>query len=96
VRHLRVLGPQLPPPDRHAVVAGDFNLWGPGVEAVLPGWHRTVRGRTYPSHRPHSQIDHVLVRDDMSVVWSEVLARNPSDHRPVRTRLRVGTKPQTR
>jgi len=96
VRHLRVLGPQLPGPDRHAVVAGDFNLWGPGVEAVLPGWHRAVRGRTYPAHRPHSQIDHVLLRDDISVVWSEVLARNPSDHRPVRARLRVAAEPQTR
>ena len=96
VRHLRVLQSQLPGRDRAAVIAGDCNLWGPAVEALLPGWHRAVRGRTYPAHRPHSQIDHVLVRDDVSVVWSEVLAATPSDHRPVRARLRVGREPQTR
>ena len=95
VRHLRALRPQLPRPDRIAVIAGDCNLWGPPVEALLPGWHRAVRGRSYPGHRPHSQIDHVLVRDDVSVVWGEVLAANPSDHRPVRVRLRVDAGTQT-
>jgi len=96
IRHLRALRPQLPGPDRTAVIAGDYNLWGPPVEALFPGWHRAVRGRSYPAHRPHSQIDHVLVRDDVSVVWGEVLAANPSDHRPVRVRLRVdaGTQPR--
>jgi endonuclease/exonuclease/phosphatase family metal-dependent hydrolase len=96
VRQLRALRPQLPGRDRTAVIAGDCNLWGPPVEALLPGWHRAVRGRTYPGHRPHSQIDHVLVRDDVSVVWGEVLAANPSDHRPVRVRLRVDAEAQTR
>jgi endonuclease/exonuclease/phosphatase family metal-dependent hydrolase len=90
VRHLRGLVPHLPPPSRHAVLAGDFNFWGPGVERIFPGWHRSVRGRTYPSHRPHSQIDHILVRDDITILSGEVLAANPSDHRPVRARLRVG------
>ena len=89
VRHLRALEPQLPPRDRTAIVAGDCNLWGPPVEALLPGWRRAVRGRTYPAHRPHSQIDHVLVRDDIAVRWGEVLAETPSDHRPVRARLRL-------
>ena len=90
VRHLRGLVPHLPPRSRHAVLAGDFNFWGPGVERIFPGWHRSVRGRTYPSHRPHSQIDHILVRDDITILSGEVLAANPSDHRPVRARLRVG------
>jgi endonuclease/exonuclease/phosphatase (EEP) superfamily protein YafD len=93
VRHLRALRPQLPPRERTAVVAGDFNLWGPGVSAVLPGWNRAVHGRTYPAHRPHSQIDHILVRDDISVLSAEVLAATPSDHRPVRARLRVQPRP---
>jgi endonuclease/exonuclease/phosphatase family metal-dependent hydrolase len=96
VRHLRALRQQLPGPGRTAVIAGDFNLWGPPVGALFPGWHRAVRGRSYPGHRPHSQIDHVLVRDDVSVVWGEVLAANPSDHRPVRVRLRVDGGRQTR
>ncbi len=89
MRHLRALRPQLPTQERTAIVAGDFNLWGPGVLAVLPGWHRALRGRTYPAHRPHSQIDHILVRDDITVLSGEVLAPTPSDHRPVRARLRV-------
>ena len=33
----------------------------------MRGWQRPVRGRTYPSHRPHSQIDHVLVRGGIEV-----------------------------
>jgi endonuclease/exonuclease/phosphatase family metal-dependent hydrolase len=88
-RHLNALRPQLPPPDRLAVIAGDCNLWGPGVVAMLPGWRRAFRGRTYPAARPHSQIDHVLVRENVTVVWGEVLAVTPSDHRPVRARLRA-------
>jgi endonuclease/exonuclease/phosphatase (EEP) superfamily protein YafD len=93
VRHLRVLRPQLPTTERPAVVAGDCNLWGPGVVRVLPGWRRAVLGRTYPAHRPHSQIDHVLVRDNVTVLSGEVLPLTPSDHRPVRARLRVAPGP---
>ena len=73
---LRRLAPQLPPPGRPAVVAGDCNFWGPGVRAFLPGWRRAVRGRTWPASRPHSQIDHILVRARRSASsTSEVLAR---------------------
>jgi endonuclease/exonuclease/phosphatase family metal-dependent hydrolase len=89
---LRGLYPQLPASDRPAVVAGDFNLWGPGVERMVPGWHRTVRGRTYPSHRPHSQIDHVLVNDRLTCVSAEVVDDRQSDHRPVRARLRTSRR----
>ena len=61
---LRRLHHQLPDRDRSAIVAGDCNFWGPGVLAFLPGWKRTVRGRTWPARRPHSQIDHILVRPE--------------------------------
>jgi endonuclease/exonuclease/phosphatase family metal-dependent hydrolase len=87
--HLNGLRKQLPPPDRPAFLAGDFNLWGPGVERLLPGFHRTVRGRTYPSHRPHSQIDHILVNDRLTCVSAEVIDDRHSDHRPVRATLRA-------
>ncbi len=87
--HLRALRRQLPGPDRPAFVAGDFNLWGPWVERLLPGWRRTVRGPTYPSHRPHSQIDHVLVNDRVMCVDAAVIDERKSDHRPVRAALRV-------
>jgi endonuclease/exonuclease/phosphatase family metal-dependent hydrolase len=85
---LRELRRRLPPPDRRAVIVGDFNLWGPAVTALLPGWRRAVRGRTWPAHRPHSQIDHVLVRNGVEVVDAAVLDEVGSDHRPVRVTLR--------
>ena len=50
-------------------------------------------GASYPAHRPHSQIDHILVRDDMTVLSGEVLAETPSDHRPIRARLRLEAVP---
>jgi endonuclease/exonuclease/phosphatase family metal-dependent hydrolase len=86
---LRQLRRHLPPSDRRTVIAGDFNLWGPIVTAMLPGWRRAVRGRTWPAHRPHSQIDHVLVRDDVEVVDAAVLGEVGSDHRPLRVTLRL-------
>ncbi len=86
---LRRLRPQLPPPEQPTVIVGDFNLWGPAVAAMLPGWRRAVRGRTWPAHRPHSQIDHVLVRDDVDVVDATILGEVGSDHRPLRVTLRL-------
>jgi len=86
---LRRLRGQLPDESRPAIVAGDFNFWGPGVTTFLPGWSRTVRGRTWPARRPHSQIDHILVRREVEVLEGEVLPAVGSDHRPVRARLRV-------
>jgi endonuclease/exonuclease/phosphatase family metal-dependent hydrolase len=71
------------------ILAGDFNFWGPPLGAMMRGWDGAVRGRTYPSRRPHSQIDHVLVRGGIQVLDGEVLAQTPSDHRPVRARLRL-------
>jgi len=87
--HVRRLRDQLPSIDRACVLAGDFNCWGPPIDRLLPGWQRPVRGRTYPGHRPHSQIDHVLVRGPVEVLGGEVLPETPSDHRPVSVRLRL-------
>jgi len=73
--------------DGPSVLAGDMNLWGPPVRALLPGWHRAVKGRTWPAWRPHSQVDHILVRGPLDVVAGTVLAAAGSDHRPVRAVL---------
>ena len=89
ITHMRNVGPQLPANGRAAVVAGDFNFWGPAVVRLLPGWKRAVLGRTYPAHRPHSQIDHILVNEHVEVLGGEVLPAMRSDHRPVRARLAV-------
>jgi endonuclease/exonuclease/phosphatase family metal-dependent hydrolase len=67
-----------------AVLLGDMNLWGPAVRAFLPDWHRAVKGRTWPAWRPHSQIDHILVRGNLRITSGEVLPYAGSDHRPVR------------
>jgi endonuclease/exonuclease/phosphatase family metal-dependent hydrolase len=73
-----------------AILVGDMNTWGPLVHAFIPWWRRAVRGRTWPAWRPHSQIDHILLRGAVHSVRSAVLADAGSDHRPVRAELRVG------
>jgi endonuclease/exonuclease/phosphatase family metal-dependent hydrolase len=70
-----------------AVLLGDMNLWGPPVRIFLPKWHRAVKGRTWPAHNPHSQIDHILVRGAVQIMAGEVLPDAGSDHRPVRAEL---------
>ncbi|MHB1584604.1 MAG: endonuclease/exonuclease/phosphatase family protein [Acidimicrobiales bacterium] len=76
--------------DGPAVLAGDMNLWGPPVALLLRRWRRAVVGRTWPAWRPHSQVDHILVRGPVTVLGGEVLADAGSDHRPVRAELLVG------
>ena len=74
-----------------AVLLGDMNTWGPLVVTLfMPGWRRAVVGRTWPAWRPHSQIDHILVRGGIGAVRGEVLPDGGSDHRPVRAELRIG------
>jgi endonuclease/exonuclease/phosphatase family metal-dependent hydrolase len=81
---------ELPPADTPGALAGDMNMWGWSVDRLVPpGWRRAVRGRTYPSPRPHSQTDHILVTSAVAVTHAEVVPQVMSDHRPVRTRLRV-------
>ena len=79
----RRLARLLPPLDRPALLAGDMNMWGPPASSFFPGWRRAVVGRTWPSHRPHSQLDHVLVTPAVTVVDARVAAASGSDHRPV-------------
>ena len=76
-----------------AVLAGDMNSWGPLVHLFMPGWRRAVVGRTWPTWRPHSQIDHIIVRGALRPVSGAVLPHAGSDHRPVRAELEVGDAP---
>jgi endonuclease/exonuclease/phosphatase family metal-dependent hydrolase len=74
-----------------AVLLGDMNTWGPlVVRLFMPGWKRAVVGKTWPAWRPHSQIDHILVRGALRSVRGSVLPDGGSDHRPVRAELEVG------
>jgi len=90
-KHYRALGRRLRDEvgDGPAVLAGDMNLWGPPVSALFGGWQRTVKGRTWPAWRPHSQVDHILVRGPVRVLGGEVRPMAGSDHRPVRAELAV-------
>lgn len=73
-----------------AVLLGDMNTWGPLVVTLfMPGWRRAVVGKTWPAWRPHSQIDHILVRGALQPGRGQVLPDGGSDHRPVRAELRV-------
>jgi endonuclease/exonuclease/phosphatase family metal-dependent hydrolase len=90
-RHYAALKKRLRSEARHdAILLGDMNLWGPPVRVFLPQWHRAVKGKTWPSGNPHSQIDHILVRGALTVRSGEVLPAAGSDHRPVRARLDLG------
>jgi endonuclease/exonuclease/phosphatase family metal-dependent hydrolase len=75
--------------DSPAVLAGDMNMWGPIVSGCFPDWRRAVLGPTWPAHRPHSQIDHILVRGPIELVGGRVCAEEGSDHRPIRVDLRI-------
>ena len=72
-----------------AVLAGDMNTWGPLVRRFMPGWHRAVKGATWPAWRPHSQIDHILVRGRLRAISGTVCPASGSDHRPVRATLEL-------
>jgi endonuclease/exonuclease/phosphatase family metal-dependent hydrolase len=74
-------------PTGPGILAGDMNLWGPPVAGLLPGWRRAIRRRTWPSWRPHSQVDHILIRGPLRVDDGEVFASMGSDHLPLKVRL---------
>lgn len=73
-----------------SVVCGDFNLWGPLAGLAFRGWRRPVRGRSYPAHRPHSQIDHAFITKELLVRRAGVLSDIGSDHRPIFIRVDTG------
>jgi len=76
-------------PDAHvpAVLMGDFNMWRWLARFVVPGWSDTVRGATWPAHRPTFQIDHILATTPIVATDAEVVHTGESDHLPIRARL---------
>jgi endonuclease/exonuclease/phosphatase family metal-dependent hydrolase len=70
-------------PGSPAVLGGDLNCWGVLARRVLRGWTQAARGATWPSWRPHSQLDHLFVRGPVRVVAGRAVDRRGSDHRPV-------------
>jgi len=76
-------------PDAHepAVLMGDFNMWRWLARFIVPGWSDTVRGATWPAHRPVFQIDHLLATAPVVATEPEVVHTGESDHLPIRARL---------
>lgn len=71
---------------RPHLLLGDLNLVGPVPALALGGaWRALARTRTYPSHRPVVQFDHVLAagvgRADVRSSGAPVV--RVSDHRPL-------------
>ncbi len=76
--------------DRPAVAVGDGNMWRTCLPIAMPGWRSTTKGATFPSWRPHSQIDHILVRGSVDAVAGTVLPYSPtSDHRAISADLQL-------
>jgi endonuclease/exonuclease/phosphatase family metal-dependent hydrolase len=79
----------LPPATEAGALIGDMNMWGWTIDRMVgSGWRRVVRGKSWPAHRPHSQIDHLLVTSSVEAVWGEVGPHLGSDHLPIRARVR--------
>src|SRR5262245_19163895 len=82
----------LPGPAEPGAFAGDMNMWGWCTERLAGrGWHRAVRGRTYPSPRPHSQTDHILVNRRVEVAGADVVDQAMCDQHTDRDRARLGS-----
>ncbi len=82
VRELGRVGP--------ALLVGDANWWRSTLPLWMPGWQSAVRGATFPAAKPHSQIDHVLVRGGVAAIDSEVAPDSwRSDHRAIRATLAI-------
>jgi endonuclease/exonuclease/phosphatase family metal-dependent hydrolase len=69
-------------------IIGDLNM--PRLATwVAAGYEPTVRGRTFPAHRPVIQLDHLLVSPELAADGATVLGPLGSDHLPIRARLRL-------
>lgn len=77
------------------VLAGDLNLWATLINRDARPLRPAVTGRTWPSHRPHSQIDHVLISDRLVAIEGVVLPDMASDHRALSCRLALAGGPSS-
>lgn len=69
------------------VIVGDLNM--PRLATrVAGGYAPTVRGATYPAHRPLIQLDHLLAGTGVDCCSAAVLPPVGSDHLPVLGRFR--------
>ena len=91
IRQMRVLRRVVQQSPLPTLLIGDMNCWGPPLALYFSG-HRAIRGASWPSWRPHSQLDHVLTFKGVRVLSGAVLADAGSDHRPVRAEVAWGAE----
>jgi endonuclease/exonuclease/phosphatase family metal-dependent hydrolase len=72
------------------VLGGDMNLWGPAVTLQLPSLRRAIKAKSWPSWAPHSQLDHLLVSEELIVLGEPLVAKLGSDHLALRARCELG------
>jgi endonuclease/exonuclease/phosphatase family metal-dependent hydrolase len=90
VRHLRKFIKQLSLDGYPIVIGGDFNLWGWWVRIFLrKGFRRAVRGTSWPSELPHSQIDHILISEGITLSSGAVCQPGFSDHRAIVAEIKL-------
>jgi endonuclease/exonuclease/phosphatase family metal-dependent hydrolase len=83
------LRPVIPVAHQPAVLMGDFNMWRWVSRFVVPGWHDTARGATWPAPRPFFQIDHLLATPPVLATAAEVVPVGGSDHLPIRATVSI-------
>jgi endonuclease/exonuclease/phosphatase family metal-dependent hydrolase len=60
---------------------GDLNLPG-GVPTAITGYRSLARHRTFPAAHPLVQLDHLLLKGELTQVWHTAALRLAvSDHR---------------
>lgn len=69
--------------DEPALLLGDLNLPGRLVGRVLPGWTRAPAPPTYPSWRPRTAPDQLLVAGGLTILRTATGPAGPSDHLPL-------------
>lgn len=81
-------------PDVPAVMLGDFNTWRtvfPRGRGLAAHWSMVEPGVSFPSHRPFLSLDRLVHTPhwqvDSAQVHSSPLAREASDHLPIRVEL---------
>jgi endonuclease/exonuclease/phosphatase family metal-dependent hydrolase len=74
-------------PPAPTVIVGDLNM--PRIATwVAAGYTPTVRGATFPAHRPVIQLDHLLAGPGLTCCAAAVQPPVGSDHLPVLARFR--------
>jgi endonuclease/exonuclease/phosphatase family metal-dependent hydrolase len=77
-----------------AVLLGDLNLLPQVVDRALRrrGWRTAPGGATFPSWKPAMQLDHLLVRGEVTLDDLRVGPPGPSDHLPLSATVRPAVR----